>query len=137
MGDGQWTVELPAGIAILSANDRDHWATRNRTYQSLKAATWAMTMDARVPRLERITLTLVYDPPDKRRRDPDNLYPTLKACLDGIVATKRVIPDDSARYVSATSCEIGPRPFVRGRIRLIVREVPPAAHGPQCRSPRR
>lgn len=126
-----WTIELPAGLALLSLNDRDHWATRNRTYQSLKKAAWAMTLNARMPRLERVTVTLVYDPPDRRHRDADNLAATLKAVVDGIVASGRIGPGvparpglgDDSRYVPAVSMEISGETFPRGRLRIIVREV--------------
>lgn len=34
-----------------------------------------------------------------RRRDVGNLYPTVKACLDGIVSDAKVLPDDDDRHV--------------------------------------
>lgn len=121
-GGSTWEIELPAGLKLLSLNGREHYMVRNRTYQSLKKAAWAMTVNARVPRLERVEITAVYDPPDRRQRDPDNLAASLKPCVDALVAA-RVIPNDDSRYVAGVSCEIGERIYPRGRLRLIIREV--------------
>ena len=38
-------------------------------------------------------------PRDRLRRDQDNLVPTLKPCIDGLVDAG-VIPDDTPEYVS-------------------------------------
>ena len=117
----EYTIELPAGLELLSANGREHWARRNRITQSLKKAAWAMALQARTPRLERADITITYQPPDRRRRDPDNLAPSGKACIDGIVLAG-VLPDDNSAHVAAVHYTIGAI-YPRGRVVLHVREV--------------
>lgn len=117
-----WTIELPAGLALLSLNHRRHWAQANRIYQDIKKAAWAMTINARVPRLERVEIRGVYDPPDRRHRDGDNYMPSVKAATDGIVQAGR-LPGDDARYVARSSCEIGEQVYPRGRLRIVIRDV--------------
>jgi hypothetical protein len=86
-----------------------------------------------VPRLERIRVTVLYDPPpDGRHRDADNLAPTGKALLDGVALAvlpsygrRRIVPGDDSRHVARVSFEIGPEPFPRGRLRMIITELPP------------
>lgn len=132
-GGSTWTIELPAGLELLSLNGREHYYARHRLYQSLKQAAWAMVLKAKLPRLQRVTVTVVYDPPDRRHRDADNLAPTLKALVDGLVASGRIgagVPlrpgqGDDSRYVAAVTMEIGPEPYPRGRLRLIICEVAP------------
>lgn len=50
-------------------------------------------------------VTLHFRPKDRRRRDADGLAPTLKVCLDALVACG-VLPDDSFGYVPAVTLRI-------------------------------
>lgn len=52
-------------------------------------------------------VTLHFRPKDKRRRDADGLAPTLKVCLDALVA-EGILPDDSWVHVPAATCRIHP-----------------------------
>jgi hypothetical protein len=127
-----WTIELPAGLELLSLNGREHHMARHRKAQVLKDAAIVMTRKAKVPQLRRITFAVVYDPPDGRYRDADNLAPTGKALLDGVALVilplyggkQRVVPGDDSRHVARVSLEIGPEPVPRGRLRMVITEVP-------------
>lgn len=117
-----WTIELPAGLKLLSLNQRLHWAERNRRAQALKKAAWALALQAKIPRLERVLITAEHQPPpDGRHRDGDNYAPSAKAATDGIVAAG-CLPADDSRYVAATTCTIG-APHPGGRLVLHVTEV--------------
>lgn len=122
------TITLPPGLPLLSLNGRDHWAKRNRITQDIKDAAWAMAMRAavagKVPAFQRAEITVTYQPPDKRRRDPDNLAPTGKAAIDGLVLAG-ILPDDNSKHVAAVRYEIGPV-HPRGRIVIRIREIDPA-----------
>ena len=52
-------------------------------------------------------VTLHFLPANKRRRDADGLAPTLKVCLDALVA-EAILPDDSWVHVPAATCRIHP-----------------------------
>lgn len=100
-----WTIRLPYTNPPLSLNDRMHWATKARLTKEIRAyvreACWY-----KVPTLERAEVVLHWVPRDKRRRDSDNPFPTLKAAIDGI-RDATVLPDDSSEYVTSR-CVIEP-----------------------------
>lgn len=110
-------IALPAGLKLLSLNGREHWSARNRRSQALKKAAWAMALQGKVPPLGRVIVIAEYRPPDRRRRDADNIMASVKAAIDGIVAAG-VLPDDECpRYVSKIVCTIGD-PFPKGLLTL-------------------
>jgi hypothetical protein len=126
-----WEVALPAGLELLTANQRLHWAVRNRVTGQLQGHAWQAASRARVPRLVRAVIVGEYQPPDRRRRDGENWAPTLKACIDGIkdqrygsrVAQVRVVADDDSGTVLAAPCVIGPV-YPRGRMVLRIMGIP-------------
>lgn len=48
--------------------------------------------------MQACQVTLHYRPRDNRRRDADNLVPTLKALCDGLVDAG-LVPDDTPNYM--------------------------------------
>lgn len=100
-------VPLPWSKPPLSLNDRgcSPWVKANLTRQAIEDARAAIAA-ANVPALAGAELTLHYRPKDRRRRDADNLAPTLKACQDALVPD--VLPDDSWVHIPAATCRIHP-----------------------------
>ena len=67
------------------------------------------------------SVIFVYQPPDRRRRDADNMSASLKPCLDAIVQAG-MLPDDSANYLAMTGQRIvPPAADKRGRVWLEVK----------------
>jgi len=126
-GSRTFTIALPAGMKLLSLNDRLHFGERHRRTQDLKRAACVMALHAKVPRLERVFVVVEYQPPDLRHRDADNISPAGKAALDGIVAARCLAGDDS-HHVAGVRCVIG-EPFPKGRLVLHLTEVAAAAGG--------
>jgi crossover junction endodeoxyribonuclease RusA len=118
-----YTIALPPGLPLLSLNDRGHWAARYRRSEALKKAAWALALQQKIPRLERVSVVAEYQPPDRRRRDSDNPVASVKAAIDGIVAAGCLPGDDSPRYVESVTCRIGPL-HPKGRIVLYLTEAP-------------
>ena len=115
-------LEMPARLELVSANDRLHWAVRNRRGQQLRKAAWALARQARIPLLERAVITAEYQPPlISRLRDADNLAPSVKYLIDGLVDAG-VLPDDNARHVTQVTYRLGD-PFPGGRLVLHVEET--------------
>jgi crossover junction endodeoxyribonuclease RusA len=52
-------------------------------------------------------ITLHFRPKDRRRRDADGLFPTLKVCQDALVA-EGVLVEDSWVTIPAATCRIHP-----------------------------
>lgn len=118
-----WRLELPAGLPLLSLNGRLHWAEQRRRARGIKDAAWALAKQQKIPPLASVRIDVQYQPPDRRRRDHDNV-PTVsgKHAIDGIVLAG-VLPDDCPPYVSALSYAIGPV-HPGGRLVLTITEVP-------------
>lgn len=113
-----YTIALPAGLQLLSLNDRGHWAARYKRSQAFKEAAWAMALKGKVPRLACVFVAAVYQPPpDWRDRDSDNPMLSVKAAIDGIVAAKVLPGDECPRYVTGVYCTIG-EPYPGGRLVL-------------------
>jgi hypothetical protein len=137
-GGRSWEVVLPAGLPLLSLNDRDHWARVYARRKELKDAAGVMVKAAKVPHLSRVAVVVVYDPPpDWRDRDSDNIAPSVKALVDALrppflkvgnrwVRAPRgnyVLPEDDSSHVIWTAQMIGPD-YPLGRLRMIILEVP-------------
>ena len=122
-GPRTFTLALPPGLALLSLNDRGHWAARYRRSEALKKAAWALALSQRIPRLERVSVTVEYQPRDLRRRDGDNIAASAKALIDGL-RVAGVLPEDDSRHVTEVTCRIGSL-YPKGRLVLTLTEVPP------------
>jgi hypothetical protein len=116
-GATTYTVALPAGMTLLNANDRMHWRKHNNLKQDIVDAAILVTRQAKIPPLERVTIKAVLHPVDKRRRDPHNWYPSIKAAIDGIVRAGGVLEDDDAKHVLDVSVVLG-EPVKRGQLIL-------------------
>lgn len=87
----------------MSLNDRTHWRVKAKHTKAIReyVREWAFY---RVPRMDNCHVELHYVPRDRRRRDTDNLFPTLKPAIDGI-KDAGVVADDDSEHVSS-SCHI-------------------------------
>ncbi|MGS2641710.1 hypothetical protein [Streptosporangium sp. G12] len=123
-----WTLTLPAGMRLLNANQRLHHAPRARLTAALRAAGRQAAEDAQVPALGRAHIYGCYRPPDRRRRDVGNLYPSFKALIDGCV-DYGVLPDDDDTHLIGPDMRLGA--VVRGgQLSLLVIELAPLAVTP-------
>lgn len=101
MTDSVWRLAIPFvdDKPPLNANDRFHWRVKNRRAQDIKDAIGWRVREAKIPRLEHIAVRLMFQPQDRRRRDPSNLMPTQKSAVDGLVVAG-VVPDDTPEFVT-------------------------------------
>lgn len=96
--------------ALLSMNDRHHWRRRASDVNAWRTAAYRygnIERNGNQPPLpdywappSLVVVTL--DVPDRRRRDPINYTPCIKALVDGLVSA-RWWRDDTPEYV--TTCE--------------------------------
>lgn len=102
-----WTLIFNAPAPWLNANKRykrrpsaDIRTWRNAANQFAKAGN--------LPRgLTRVSIAAeVQFPADGRRRDAHNYFPTVKACVDGLV-DHGLIPDDRKEHLHSTSISEG------------------------------
>ena len=117
----QWTIELPPGTQLLSANGREHWRHRAEVTAALRQAAGWLAYAQKIPRLDRAHVLAVYHPPDRRRRDPANLYPSVKACVDGLTDAGAWADDDAA-HVAGPDMRLGDV-WPGGRLVLTITEL--------------
>lgn len=100
-----WRIHLPYRTPPLTLNQRLHHMAEYRIKEAVKGATILLAKQARIPRLKAITAELVWLKGDNRQADADNIAPTLKPCLDGLVAAG-VLVDDNSDHVLRTSTKV-------------------------------
>jgi len=109
----------------MSLNDRDHWRVKADKTSEYVDTTIVLVRQAKVPKLQKISVLLAYGPKDRRVRDPLNLVQTLKAVEDAIVRAG-VVPDDNPLYVESLMpviLESGPANSRGGRLWVTISEI--------------
>lgn len=105
----------------LTENQRLHYALKARVTKDVRLTGRLLT--ARLGPQPRVEVTLVWIVPDHRRRDEDNIVPTLKALCDGIVDAG-VVPDDTPRWMVKNMPRILVVPGATPRMELEVTPIP-------------
>lgn len=127
----RWTLTIDAPARWLNANDRRHRLAAARDVREWRQAAGWHARAARLPRgLAAVHVLAVLRMPDRRRRDPANFHPTVKAVVDGLV-DYGLIPDDNPTHLDGPDIRVGdPLPVSRpgayrlpGRLVLTITEV--------------
>ena len=103
-------VVLPWIDSRLLPNRKLHWAEKGRATSEARHTAWAIVMDWRwhdnyKTALESCTAHVRFCPPDRRKRDLDNLLRSIKPYFDGIVDTDLLKDDSCIRQISVTMGE--------------------------------
>ena len=87
----------------LSPNKRLHYMRLHFAKHAAKEAAMALVLQQGRPAVpyQRAHITITWVAKDRRRRDPDNLFASMKSYIDGLVEVG-LIEDDSATHVSYT-----------------------------------
>lgn len=107
----------------LTANQRfNHWGVKSRLVKQVRGMTFDKTQH--LPQMERCKVQLVWFVNDRRRRDTDNLYPTLKACCDGVVDAG-VVPDDTPEFMDKPQPQIiyVPKEIIQAHVELHITDI--------------
>lgn len=121
MSSGIWSFELPI-TRPLSLNDRSHWSAKAAQVAQLREDAGWCALAARIERCDQVSVTLIYEPRDKRRRDKDNLVATLKPVVDALVDVG-VIPDDTPEHVEYEMPLIDAPNGRQGRLIVMVEKI--------------
>lgn len=81
----------------LTSNQRLHWREKADRTAGVRAS--ARYLARRIPELGRCEVALTWFVTDRRRRDADNVVPTLKAMCDGLVDAG-IVADDTPEYMT-------------------------------------
>ena len=87
----------------LNPNKRFHWAKLAKAKSIAKDESIALVREQGKPvtPYAKAHIIITWLSKDKRRRDPDNLFASMKPYIDGLVEAE-LIADDSAKNVSYT-----------------------------------
>ncbi len=106
----EFTFVLTRG-ELLSANDRLHWRRKAERVQALRLRASVAYARAGRPQMMRAHCTATVSYPDARRRDVENLAPTLKALVDGLVTPypsgRGMLPDDDDKHLVGPDKRVG------------------------------
>lgn len=91
-------IELPYPPASLNPNKRLHWGQRARATKLYRSECRVLSraQGLRPMKADQCTIGVTFHPPDKRRRDRDNMIAAFKAGADGLAD---VIQVDDADWV--------------------------------------
>lgn len=123
-GLATWSFDLSLQQP-LSMNDSDHHMERASKVKQLRDEAQIMAKVVGIPRKEmrKIRVTLTYVPPNKIRRDADNLVPTLKAICDGLVDAGIVQDDTPAEMEKLMPVIAKPAKNVKRRFTVTVEQL--------------
>lgn len=106
-GEPDHSVRIAVAAGWLTSNQRGAWTKHHKLIaQWRQMAAWA-AVRARVPQLGRAYVLAELRFTDRRRRDPANWYPTVKAAIDGFVDAD-VLPGDWSYHLIGPDMRIGP-----------------------------
>lgn len=105
----------------LSDNHRMHWRQRAKVIREVRETVAWLAWSAGMKPGSHLTVTLIWAPGDRRKRDARNYHATLKACVDALARGPRrdwvglqLVADDTADYVDERTPVILPPPTERG-----------------------
>jgi crossover junction endodeoxyribonuclease RusA len=93
-------LHLPWPPQELSPNKRVHWGKKSKAAKAYRLQCGLMTKAAKliIPEIEgKLYLWLTFYPPDKRRRDDDNMIASFKSGRDGIADALGI---DDSRFIT-------------------------------------
>ena len=112
----EWTLKLPYPRPPegLHANDRCHWRVKSQSTASVRDLVMMLCRSQRIPRMQRVSVQVVWVVPDRRKRDSDGPDPLCKVIYDAIGSDRgvsaRLVPDDSPEFMDKPRLRIEHRP---------------------------
>lgn len=94
-------LEIPDALWMTS-NQREHRMVVARKTREVRRLAELAARAANLPRFMQVHVGVFVGYPTRRRADPANAYPTLKAALDGLTDAGVWEDDDSAHVVAVT-----------------------------------
>jgi crossover junction endodeoxyribonuclease RusA len=83
-------IALPWPPKELSPNARTHFHAKARVAKNYRLSAFWTALDCVAPESGPVHLTIEFCPPDKRKRDLDNMLASTKAGLDGIADALKI-----------------------------------------------
>lgn len=100
-------IEFARPAPLMNMNDRSHWRTYARNAKKWRDAAATAARDAGHGQLRPSIITVELPVLGNLRRDPHNLFPTIKHAIDGCVDAG-LFPDDTPEWVTTTEPRLRP-----------------------------
>lgn len=120
--DRRWLIVFHYAKPPLTANQRLHWAPKHKITRAVREAAFYQARAHGIPPLGRCRVELTWVVADRRRRDADNVSPTLKAICDGFVDAG-IVTDDTPDLMQKPEVTIRHEYGATPHLEVIVREV--------------
>ena len=118
------TLTIPAPAKWLNSNDRMHWRPKAKLTKTWRQAAHVYARQAKLPKgLTRVRIDAQVHKTTPNRYDAMNLYPTLKAVVDGLV-DYGLVADDNNDQVTGPFITDGGRADT-AKVVLTVTEISP------------
>src|SRR5690606_9010412 len=110
-----------ADLIAMNHERRMHYQRRAKLVRNIRAEVAAAAADIE-PFTGRMKAAARFQWADKRRRDTSNLFPTLKAAVDGLTDAGVLPNGDDDRHVADTAIgvELPPNPALKGYARMVL-----------------
>jgi hypothetical protein len=129
-----WVLEFEPGMPILTANNRKSRYPKAKAVRGLSDRAVWKALEKRLPQIEYANILVTYQPPPRRLRDrhpfaseriedAENLGPTSKALIDGLVRAG-AFASDSRKHIRRVSYELLPGTHPRGQVTMRITEIP-------------
>lgn len=112
----------------INANHRMHWAPKAALTNNWRARARALAQVHKLPLMTRAHITATVHKTTGRSYDVANLYPTIKAVIDGLVTDYGLLPDDDNAHLTGPDMRAGEK---RDQA-CIVLTITPLPDGPDC-----
>lgn len=112
----------------INANHRMHWAPKAALTKNWRARARALAQVHKLPLMTRAHITATVHKTTGRAYDVANLYPTIKAVVDGLVTDYGLLPDDDNAHLTGPDMRAGEKRDVA----CIVLTITPLPNGPDC-----
>ena len=112
----EWVLKLPYPRPPegLHANDRCHWRVKAQSTASVRDLVMLLCRSQRIPKMQKVSVQVVWVVPDHRKRDADGPDPLCKVIYDSIGSDRgvsaRLVPDDSPEFMDKPRLRIEHRP---------------------------
>ena len=106
----------------LTSNGRYHWAQKARATRELRDIAALSARVAHLPRLHRAHITALIQYRTTGRAYRANSYPTVKACIDGLVSDYGLLPGDDHEYLAGPDMRRAPGKAPRGQ-RIVTLQI--------------
>jgi crossover junction endodeoxyribonuclease RusA len=105
----QVSIKLEMPHQHLSPNSRCHWAQKSKAKKGQRMSAHIYIRQELgplpEPKWETANVQITVTPPDRRRRDKDNLLASLKAAFDGAQDAGLIADDSGLTYLPITIAE--------------------------------